>query len=136
MCAMTGLGSTDTFLLETDIAGVPITALVDSGSTHTFMASSTADRLGISPEPLSGVHVKVANGERLQSSGVCRAVRVIIGGEPFNIDVFVIPLEGYELVLGYHWLRSLGSFNWDCAPAPILLERRPTGAPRGQGRSF
>ena len=115
MCAMTGLGSTDTFLLETDITGVPITALVDSGSTHTFMASSTVDRLGFSPEPLSGVHVKVANGERLQSSGVCRAVRVIIGGEPFNIDVFVIPLEGYELVLGYRWLRSLGSFNWDCA---------------------
>ena len=63
---------------------------------------------------MSGVHIKVANGERLQSSGVCRAVRVIIGGEPFNIDTFVIPLEGYELVLGYRWLRSLGSFHWDC----------------------
>jgi len=112
---MTGLGSTDTFLLETDIAGVPITALVNSGSTHTFMATSIAVRLGLSPEPLSGVHVKVANGERLQSSGICRAVRVIISGEPFNIDVFVIPLEGYELVLGYRWLCSLGSFHWDCA---------------------
>jgi len=115
MCAMTSLGSTDTFLLETDVAGVPITALVDSGSTHTFMATSTAARLGLSPEPLSGVHIKVANGERLQSSGICRAVRVIISGEPFNIDVFVIPLEGYKLVLGYRWLCSLGSFHWDCA---------------------
>jgi len=113
MCAMTSLGSTDTFLLETDVAGVPITALVDSGSTHTFMATSTAARLGLSPEPLSGVHVKVANGERLQSSGICRAVRVIISGEPFNINVFVIPLEGYKLVLGYRWLCSLGSFHWD-----------------------
>ena len=113
--ALTGIGDADMMQLATTIAGEDVTALVDSGSTHSFMATATAVRLGLSPQPTPGIHVKVANGERLQSSGICRAVCVIISSEPFNIDVFVIPLEGYELVLGYRWLRSLGSFHWDCA---------------------
>jgi len=31
-----------------------------------------------------------------------------MSGEEFYVDIFIIPLAGYELVLGRHWLRTLG----------------------------
>ena len=52
------------------------------------------------PRAFASIRVKVANGDALASSGICKAVPVTIGQETFHIDIHVIPLEGYELVLG------------------------------------
>ena len=32
---------------------------------------------------------------------------------PFAIDFFILPLEGYDVVLGTQWLRTLGPIQWD-----------------------
>jgi hypothetical protein len=40
--------------------------------------------------------------------GICRAVHIFVDQEEF-----VIPMEGYDMVLGVHWLRSLGPILWD-----------------------
>ena len=69
--ALTGIGDADMMQLATTIAGEDVTALVDSGSTHSFMATATAVRLGLSPQPTHGIRVKVANGDALASSGIC-----------------------------------------------------------------
>lgn len=50
----------------------------------------------------------VANGDRVACDGVCTAVSVRIGDEHFFIDLFAIPLGGYEILLGCHWLCTLG----------------------------
>jgi hypothetical protein len=55
----------------------------------------------------------VANGDRVASTGICRVVHIFIDQEEFIIDLFVIPLEGYDMVLGVHWMRSLGPIWWD-----------------------
>ena len=67
---LTGIDDADLMQLATTIAGKEVTALVDSGSTHSFMATATAVRLGLSPQPTPGIRVKVANGDALASSGV------------------------------------------------------------------
>ena len=88
-------------------------ALVDSGSTHSFLSTDTARRLHLQPLFRPGLEVTVANGDRVTSLGVCKAVRVFIDKEEFIMDLFVIPLEGYDMVLGVHWLRTLGPILWD-----------------------
>jgi hypothetical protein len=57
--------------LPATIAGATIGALIDSGSTHSFIATSVVRRLNLHPTPLPGLNVVVANGDRIASDGVC-----------------------------------------------------------------
>ena len=33
----------------------------------------------------------------------------------FCVDLFVMPLAGYDVVLGTHWMATLGPNFWDLA---------------------
>ena len=111
--AMTGIHAGDTMLLDTTVSQAPLVALVDSGSTHCFMSAITAARLDLHPPPRPSLTVGVANGERVHSAGVCSNITISIAGESFYVDIYVIPFAGYELVLGFQWLRTLGPVLWD-----------------------
>jgi hypothetical protein len=90
-----------------------LVALVDSESTHCFMAEHVARHLELRPVPTAGMTVGVANAERLPCVGVCPALSFSIHGEVFCMDFFVIALDGYEVVLGCNWLRTLGPIIWN-----------------------
>jgi len=111
--ALTGLGHAISMMLPVMIAGVPLKALVDTGSTPTFIHTEVANRLGLSVSSRDGLSVLVANGDRVRSPGVCLATEVIIYEEPFSIDCVALDLGGFDLVLGVQWLRSLGPIVWD-----------------------
>ncbi|KAF8658447.1 hypothetical protein HU200_058898 [Digitaria exilis] len=111
--AITGVRPTSMLLLDTVVNAVSLKALVDTGSTHCFISEDAARRIGLTPTARPGLTVEVANGDRVPSSGVCKAISVHIGGEEFFIDLYVIPLGGYELVLGCEWLVTLGQILWD-----------------------
>lgn len=40
-------------------------------------------------------------------------IKVIIAKEEFAIDLYTIPLGGFDLVLGCDWLSTLGPIIWD-----------------------
>jgi hypothetical protein len=67
--------------------------------------------------------VTVANGDKVASTVVCHNVQFYIDKEPFVMDFFVIPLAGYEMVLGVQWLRTLGPILWDFANARMSCWR-------------
>jgi hypothetical protein len=113
--AITGLSSTETMQLEVRLNDHTIDALVDSGSTHSFISVTGACRLHLDPVHKPGLHVGVANGDQVVCTGICRVVHIFIYSEEFVIDLFVIPLEGYDMVLGVQWLRTLGLILWDLA---------------------
>jgi hypothetical protein len=113
--ALTGLCSTNTMQLLLHVNGKQLRALVDSGSTHSFIHEGVVHALGLDIMRRPGLSVKVANGERLQSYGVCKNTPVDIQGEIFKIDCYTLPLEGFEVILGVHWLKSLGPIVWDFA---------------------
>jgi len=111
--AMTGIPTGDTMLLHTTVSREPLVALVDLGSTHYFMSTNTAESLGLHPMPRPGLTVGVDNGECVASVGVCPNTTLSIAGEDFCVDIYIIPLAGYELVLGCQWLCTLGPVLWD-----------------------
>lgn len=55
----------------------------------------------------------VANGEKVACPGVIRQAVLSIDGSLFTVDLFVIPLAGYDMVLGTQWMASLGPIVWD-----------------------
>ncbi|CAO2146506.1 unnamed protein product [Urochloa humidicola] len=106
--AITGIATSLTMHLGVTLGSNALRALVDSGSTHCFISTAAARRVGLMPSPLPGMTVGVANGDRILCDGICNNVPVAIGKERFSIDFYVIALGGYEMVLGCQWLRTLG----------------------------
>jgi predicted aspartyl protease len=106
--AITGICTGDTMQLRLTVGTVPLTALLDSGSTHNFISTSAARRLGLHFHDSQGAQVVVANGDRFTCCGVARNVLVRIGDEFFSIDVYAIPLDCHDVVLGVKYLRTLG----------------------------
>jgi hypothetical protein len=57
------------------------------------------------------------------SAGICPNVQFFIDSEEFVLDLFVIPLVGYEMVLRVQWLCTLGPIPWDFARARMSCWR-------------
>ena len=55
----------------------------------------------------------VANGEILQAQETCKNVMWESQGLVQTTEFLVLPLRGCDLVLGVHWLRTLGPIIWD-----------------------
>lgn len=56
--------------------------------------------------------VMVASGEKLPSPGKCNNVKLLLQRFPIVVDFYLLPLEGYDVVLGTQWLRTLGLIVW------------------------
>jgi hypothetical protein len=97
-------------------------ALVDTGSTHSFIGEAAARRTGLHIEPRPWLTAIVANGERVACPGVLRQAPVIINGMEFHVDLYVMPLAGYDVVLGTHWMATLGPIVWDLAARTMAFQ--------------
>jgi hypothetical protein len=98
--ALSSLSTGQTMRLGVAMCNQALIALVDSGSTHCFMAEHVARRLDLRPVPTAGMTVGVTNDERLPCVEVCPALSFAIHNEVFCMDFFIIALEGYEVMLG------------------------------------
>ena len=65
----------------------------------------------------------MANGERVSCLGVIRQAALTISGDTFAADLFVMPLTGYDVVLGTQWLASLGPILWDFRARTMTFKR-------------
>jgi hypothetical protein len=115
IAALTGIqprrGST--MQVYVTVQGAVLRALLDSGSTHNFVDSEAAARVGIKFSSKAEFSVAVANGDRVASSDSCSDLKINITGEPFIIACYGLSLGSYEMILGVQWLESLGPVLWD-----------------------
>jgi hypothetical protein len=111
--SFTGIDITNTMQLHVRIKGRTLVALVDTGLTHTFIRDDLQPQLDLILTPPNGLTVKVANGEQVTSGGVCCAADLEIGTEHFSAHLYAFSLDGFDIVLGVQWLRTLGPILWD-----------------------
>lgn len=64
------------------------------------------------PRPTVGI----VNGDRITFTDLCPAVHIIIRDEVFIIDLYIVTVDGYEMVLSYQWLSTPGPILWDFGP--------------------
>ncbi|WVZ87490.1 hypothetical protein U9M48_034121 [Paspalum notatum var. saurae] len=86
-----------------------------TGSTHCFIGEAAAQRAGLPVTPRPRLTATVANGERIACPGVLRQAAIVIDSRPFEVDLYIMPLAGYDLVLGTQWLATLGDIAWNVA---------------------
>ena len=93
-----------TFTLSVHIGDKIATALVDSGSTATFMTPSFAQMANCTVVPSTRLKVVVADGGILYTEFSCLHCAYNIQGVPFSSDFRILPLKGYDLILGADWI--------------------------------
>ncbi|KAJ1409021.1 Retrotransposon gag domain [Sesbania bispinosa] len=59
--------------------------------------------------------IKLGDGHRVFSQGVCQKLKVDIGGYCCLIDAYILDIGGLDLLLGVVWMRTLGDViaNWE-----------------------
>ena len=87
--------------------------LIDSGSTHNFIKPSVAERAGVAIQPTTQFRVYIENGDFLLCTQFCQQVQLTLQGTEFPMDLFVLPIEGVDIVLGIQWLQQLGRVSHD-----------------------
>ncbi|HEX7854389.1 MAG TPA: TIGR02281 family clan AA aspartic protease [Sphingobium sp.] len=104
------------------VNGQSVRFLVDSGASITGLSQSTADRLGIVPDPAAGGMVmQTANGEVVAGRGVIPSLEIgAIRAE--DLPVAVSASFGDVNVLGMNFLAKLKS--WRVEDGKMILEAR------------
>jgi hypothetical protein len=120
--ATAGVPVSNTVQLQVLLGTATFVALVDTGSTHSFIGEAAARHTGLHIEPRPRLTATIANGEHVACPGVLRHAPVIINGMEFRIDLYVMPLAGYDVVLGTHWIATLGPIVWDLAARTMAFQ--------------
>jgi hypothetical protein len=106
--AITGRDALDTMKVYGQVGRSISLVLIDSGSTHNFMSLALTEVLGLILKKGETMKVIMASGEKIISPRECQPIAMELQGWKFHIELFVLPLEGYGIVLGAQWLRILG----------------------------
>lgn len=93
-----------TFTLSILIGQHRATALVDTGSTTTFMTPAFATNAACPLFPSPKLKVTVANGATLWTEFTCHQCKYNIQGTPFTSNFRILQLKGYDIILGADWI--------------------------------
>jgi hypothetical protein len=118
-----GVSMAGTMQIAMALGVASLVALLDSGSTHNFISEAAARRSGLPLHQRPHLTALVANGERVTCAGVIRDAPLLIDGDSFPADLYVMPLAGYDVVLGTRWLGELGPIVWDLGHRRMSFQR-------------
>ena len=88
------------------IKGVRVTILLDTSNNHNFIDPSIITKVVLVMQG-AAMEVKIADEPVIRSEGVYNRVLIKMQGHTFKVDLFALPMEGYKVVLGIHWLSTL-----------------------------
>jgi len=121
--AVAGMPICDSMQVRVSVGAASFTVFLDTGSTHNFIAEAAAARIGLAVHPSPHPTATVASGERIACPGVLRQAPIAIDGEDFCVNLYVMPLAGYDVVLGTQWMVTLGKMVWDFATRTVAFTR-------------
>ncbi|KAH0781471.1 hypothetical protein KY290_001069 [Solanum tuberosum] len=100
-----------TMKLQGEINGKEVLILVDSGSTHNFVADSIVEEHNIPVEMVSTFGVQIRNGDIIHCNKVCRNLQIQLLGFTITQDYYPFAIGGADLIFGIKWLASLIRFK-------------------------
>lgn len=82
--------------------------LIDTDSTHNFIQECLAKHLNLPIEQSQHFLVNIGNGQSLNCGCICSNTVLNIQNNQFYLDLYVLPIQGADIVLGVQWLEQLG----------------------------
>jgi hypothetical protein len=123
LSAMEGTQGEETISLCVVIGGMNAIALVDSGSSNTFMDYDFAVKLNLPMRNTTARTVTVAGGGTLVTNAVVQQCTFSIQKIKFESTFRVLPLKGYDIVLGASWLKQYTPTTFDWASRSLTLHK-------------
>lgn len=92
-----------------------ILILIDSGSTHNFIAEQLVAELALPVEQIPSFGVQIGNRQIVNCHQLCRDMKIQLPGLTIVEDFYPFSLKGADVVLGIKWLASLNTVqaNWN-----------------------
>ena len=88
-------------------------ALVDSGSTHSFVSAQFLQQVGINPIATAPTKVKLANGQELISDHWVPKMEWWCDGYTLYSDMKVLDIGAFDAILGFDWLQHRSPMTCD-----------------------
>lgn len=120
--AMQGTTGFQTMRIWGEVGNFKVIMLIDSGSTHNFISTGVAKAMKLSFCQRYQIGVIIANGERVRTLGTCKQLRWSMQGHEFTADFMILPVNGYDMVLGIQWLAKLGLILWDFGALTMQIQ--------------
>lgn len=115
--AAQGMCGSNTFSLIAHVKGRRAVALVDNGSTNSFMNYDFAIKSGCEILEAGNRRILVAGGGMISSSTKAGQLSYTVQGHPFERVFQLIPLKGFDVILGADWI-------YDHSPISLDLKQR------------
>ena len=112
---MAGQLNPHSLLLPRTIHNQNFQVLINNGSTHNFIKPALTNRLGLSLKSVPSFRVYIGNGDSLVCQFCFSQIPLTLQVHSFLVDLFILPIEGPDVVLGIQWLQQLGKVSHDYA---------------------
>ena len=105
--------------------GIWVKAMVDSGATHNFVATSEASRLDLKLVD-DDSRIKAMNSKAQKIQGIAKDVMLQVGEWKGKINLLCVPLDDFNLILGIDFfLKSKAALIPHLGGLMILEEKQP-----------
>jgi hypothetical protein len=111
--ALDGIITPQTLNIKGYIKKKKIIVLIDYGSTHNFIHYKLAKALNCFIYPVPEFQVMIANGGTINFYGKLNKINLTMGEYVMNSPIIFIPMGGADVILGFQWLQSLGTMDFN-----------------------
>jgi Retroviral aspartyl protease len=105
------------------IGQVPVFALIDSESTHSFMNLAVLQAQAYHIVSTNPMVVIGANENKMVKDSKCEALLFSIQNYEFKHDLRVLLIKGYDVILGLDWLSKLGPMRIDSQQNELISKK-------------
>ncbi|KAJ4795033.1 polyprotein [Rhynchospora pubera] len=123
MCTPQGPNASQSLKFKGAVQNVSIIALIDSGSTHSFIHPSVVSLTQLQPVSAPPMIVKTASGSKLLSDLKCPSLKFHLHQHEFERDLRILEVQGYDLILGMDWIAKVGPMIIDGAKGLITFSQ-------------
>ena len=116
------------------VSSYDVYALIDPGSTLSYITPYITGRIGITPEPIKPFEVSTPVGDPVLAKQVYRGCIVVVCGQHTVADLIELKMLDFDVIMGMDYRAKVVRFQFP--GGPVLEWKGNTASPRGRFISY